>query len=125
MQFCNDHSKTNLNSPELPKCYFIRNHKQIRSKEPIILYFVRPKRASGNCYVSYFLTEKTALHCITFLKQAQTCIMCEIKVLHHLFQDMFELVNNVLYLLQTNCITFSKQILSKAVQGMTNFNKLS
>jgi hypothetical protein len=62
----------------------------------------------------------------TRLKQAQACLIYEVKVLHHLFQDMFELVNNVLYILATNdCITFSKQVLSKVVQGMTIFNKLS
>ena len=36
-----------LNSPELQKCYFLYNHKQICSKVPIILYFFRPKRPSG------------------------------------------------------------------------------
>ena len=53
--------KTNLYSPELQKCYFLFNHKQICSKVPILLYFVRPKHPSGNCYVSCFLTEKTPL----------------------------------------------------------------
>ena len=52
---------SNLNSPELQKCYFLYNHKQFCSKVPIILYFVRPKHPSGNCYSSCFLTEKTAL----------------------------------------------------------------
>ena len=28
---------------------------------PTLLYIVRPKRPSGNCYVSFFLTEKTPL----------------------------------------------------------------
>ena len=50
-----------LYPPELQKCYFLFNHKQIRSKVPILLYFVRPKRPSGNCYISCFLTEKTPL----------------------------------------------------------------
>ena len=31
---------SNLNSPELQKCYFLYNHKQIRSKVPIIGYFI-------------------------------------------------------------------------------------
>ena len=43
------------------KCYFLYIHKQIRSKVPISLYFVRPNRPSGNSYVSCFLTEKTPL----------------------------------------------------------------
>ena len=50
-----------LFSPELHKCYFLYIHKQIRSKVPILLYFVGPKHHSGNCYVSCFLTDKTAL----------------------------------------------------------------
>ena len=52
----------NLYSPELQKCYFLYNHKKICSKVPILLFFVRPKRPSGNCYVNCFLTEKTALN---------------------------------------------------------------
>jgi hypothetical protein len=40
---------------------FFKLKKQIRSKEPIILYFVTPKRPSCNCYVNCFLTEKTPL----------------------------------------------------------------
>ena len=42
---------------------FLLNYisKQIRLKMLISLYFVRPKRPSGNCYVSCFLTDKTAL----------------------------------------------------------------
>jgi hypothetical protein len=28
---------------------------------PILLYFVRPKHSSDNCYISCFLTEKTPL----------------------------------------------------------------
>ena len=43
------------------KVYFLFNHKQVRSKVPILLYFVRPKRSSGNCYESCFITEKTPL----------------------------------------------------------------
>ena len=31
------------------------------SKVPIILYFVKQKRPSGNCYASCFFTEKTPL----------------------------------------------------------------
>ena len=50
-----------LFSPELHKCYFLYNHKQIHSKVPMLLYFVGPKRPSGNCYISSFLTDKTAL----------------------------------------------------------------
>ena len=46
---------------KLQNCYFLRNSKQICSKEPIISYFVRPKCPSGNCCVSWFLSEKTAL----------------------------------------------------------------
>ena len=52
----------NVVDPELKKCYFIYIHKQVCSKVPIILFFVRPKRTSGNCYVSFFLTEKTPLN---------------------------------------------------------------
>ena len=48
-------------SCELHKCYFLYIHKQICSKVPSSLYFVRPKPPSGNCYVSCFLTDKTAL----------------------------------------------------------------
>ena len=36
-------------------------HKQISSKAPILVYFVGPKRPSGNYYISYCLTDKTAL----------------------------------------------------------------
>ena len=46
---------------ELHKWYFLYIHKQIRLKVPILLYFDRPKRPSGNCYISCFLTDKTAL----------------------------------------------------------------
>ena len=53
--------KSNLNSLELQKCYFLYNHKQICSKVPIVVFFLRPKCSSGNCYVSCFLTEKTPL----------------------------------------------------------------
>ena len=49
-----------LFSPEL-QCYFLYINKQIRSKVPILLFFVQPKRPSGNCYVSCFLTDKTVL----------------------------------------------------------------
>ena len=52
---------TKLFSPELHKCYFLYIPKQICSKVPVLLYFVGPKRPSGNCYVSCFLTDKTAL----------------------------------------------------------------
>ena len=51
----------NTISPELRKCYFLHIHKQIRSKVPTFLYFYGPKRPSVNCYVSCFLTDKTAL----------------------------------------------------------------
>ena len=37
-------------------------HKQICSKLPILLHFVRPKRPSDNRYISCFLTDKTALN---------------------------------------------------------------
>ena len=47
--------------PELYKRYFLYIHKQICSKVPISFYFVGPKCPSGNCYVSCFLTDKTAL----------------------------------------------------------------
>ena len=50
-----------LFSPELHKCYFLYVHKQIRSKVPILLYYVGPKHPPGNCYVNYFLTDNTAL----------------------------------------------------------------
>ena len=33
----------------------------------MLLYFVGPKHPSGNCYVSCFLTDKTALSVSTFL----------------------------------------------------------
>ena len=59
--------KSNLNSSELQKRYFLYLHKQICSKVPIVLYFVRPKCPSGNCYVSCFLTEKTPLTPGSFL----------------------------------------------------------
>ena len=52
---------SNLYPPELQRCYFLFNHKQICLKVPILLYFVRPKRSSDNCYISCFLTEKTPL----------------------------------------------------------------
>ena len=55
------YSKQKLFSTELRKGYFLNNYKQIRSKVPMLLYFVGPKRTSGNCYVSCFLTDKTAL----------------------------------------------------------------
>ena len=48
-------------SPELQKCYFLYNDKQICSKVPISEYFVGPKSPSGNCYISCFFTEKTPL----------------------------------------------------------------
>ena len=51
---------TKLFSLEL-QCYFLYVHKQIRSKVPILLYFVGPKHPSGNCCVSCFLTDETAL----------------------------------------------------------------
>ena len=44
--------RTKLYCPELQKCYFLYIHKQICSKVPILLYFVGPKRPSGNCYCS-------------------------------------------------------------------------
>ena len=50
---------TKLFSSELHKCYFLYIHKQIHSKVPTLLNFVGPKRPSGNCYVSCFLTDKT------------------------------------------------------------------
>ena len=50
-----------LFSPELHKCDFLYVHKQIRSKVPILSYFVEPKPPSGNYYVSCFLTDKTVL----------------------------------------------------------------
>ena len=56
------HSK--LFSPELYKCYFLYIHKQILSKVPTLLHSVRTKRSSGNCYISCFLTDKTALSAI-------------------------------------------------------------
>ena len=46
--------QVNLNSLELKKCYFLHNHKQFCPKVPIILYFVRPKRPSGNCLRKLF-----------------------------------------------------------------------
>ena len=49
---------SSLYSPELQKSYFPYNHRKICSKVPILLYFVRPKRPSDNCYISCFLTEK-------------------------------------------------------------------
>ena len=56
---------------ELHKCHFLYNDKHIHSKAPILLYFVGPKRRSGNCYVSCFLTDKTAL--VTFKKKCPKC----------------------------------------------------
>ena len=50
-----------LFSPESQKCYFFYIHKQICLKVPILLYFVRPKRPSGNCSFICFFTEKTLL----------------------------------------------------------------
>ena len=50
-----------LFSPKLHKCYFLYVHTQILSKVLILLYFVKPKRHSGNCCVSCFLTDETAL----------------------------------------------------------------
>ena len=61
---------TKLFSPELHKCYFLYVHKQIRSKVPILLYFVGPKRPSSNYYVSCFLIDKTALRWIEILRHA-------------------------------------------------------
>ena len=58
------HLQSKLFSPELPKCYFLDVHKKIRSKVPILLYSVGPKHSSGNCYVSFFLTDKTFLHSV-------------------------------------------------------------
>ena len=43
------------------KWYFLYIHRQIRLK-PILLYFVGPKRPSGNCSISCFLIDNTALH---------------------------------------------------------------
>ena len=57
-------SKPKLFSSELHKCNFLSIHKQIHSKVPTLLYFVRSKRPSGNCYVSFFLTDKTFLHSV-------------------------------------------------------------
>ena len=37
------------------------NYKQIRLKEPLLLFFVGPKRPTGNCYVISFITQKTGL----------------------------------------------------------------
>ena len=51
-----------LFSPELHKCYFLYNHKQIHSKVPILLNFVGPKNPSGDSFVSCFLTDKKALN---------------------------------------------------------------
>ena len=49
---------TKLFSPELHKCYFLYIHKQICSKVPTL--FVGPKHPFGYCYISCFLTDKTA-----------------------------------------------------------------
>ena len=43
------------------KCYFFYMCKQIFSKVPISLYFVRPKRSSGNYYVTFLCTENPGL----------------------------------------------------------------
>ena len=63
-------AKTKLFSPELHTYISVISstyvHKQICSKVPILLYFVGPKRPSGNCYISCFLTDKTALSKIIF-----------------------------------------------------------
>ena len=61
---------TKLFSPELHKCYFLYIHKQIRLKVPILLYFVGPKRPSGNCYISCFLADKTALGLMLMNREA-------------------------------------------------------
>ena len=53
-----------LYPPELQKCYFLFNHKQICSKVPILLYFVRPKDPSGNYYVSCFITLENTFDCV-------------------------------------------------------------
>ena len=42
-------------------CYFLEIPKQICAKVPMLLYLVGPKHPSGNCYVSFFLTDRTAL----------------------------------------------------------------
>ena len=52
---------TKGDSPNLRKSYFFYNYQQIRLKEPLLLFFVGPKRPSGNCYVICFLTEKPKL----------------------------------------------------------------
>ena len=53
---------TNRDSPKLHKCYFFYMCKQILSKVPILLYFVRPKRPSGNYYVTFLCTENPGLN---------------------------------------------------------------
>ena len=53
--------KPKLFSLELHKCYFLYVHKKICSKVPILSYFVKRKCISGDCYINYFLTDKTAL----------------------------------------------------------------
>ena len=47
---------------KLHKCYFFYMCKQISSKVPILLYFVRPKRPSGNYYVTFLCTENPGLN---------------------------------------------------------------
>ena len=52
--------RTNMHTT-VHKCYFLYIHKQILSKVPTLLHSVRTKRPSGNCYISCFLTDNTAL----------------------------------------------------------------
>ena len=76
-QICEDLHElfwTKLFSPELHKCYFLYNYKQIRSKVPILLYFVRPKRPSGNCYwQNSFGSEIQSLQNLCFEFQNNLC----------------------------------------------------
>ena len=65
-----------LNYISVISSYYV--HKQIRSKVPILLYFVGPKRPSGNCYVSCFLTDKTALAELCIYLNFKTSLVIEL-----------------------------------------------
>ena len=60
-------------------------------KMTILLYFVRQNRPSGNCYVSFFLTEKTPLaKFMQYIQMVFQLILSFIPcVLHWLFDDLF------------------------------------
>ena len=53
---------SNRDSPKLHKSYFFYMCKQIRSKVPILLCFVKPKQPSGNYYVTFYVLRILVLY---------------------------------------------------------------